>query len=386
MVGWSASTNVKCYLANPPTLRPSIKGDHMTPTFYYMSGTGNSYRLCVEAAVLASAGVIPLEKSKPKTDFIKSKETLLGLFYPTHGFTAPWPVIKFALTAPLGRGTRVMLSACRAGWMVGPWRLPGLEGTATLLIAVILWLKGYDVRGFTGVDMPSNWMAVHWGMKKENAEWFITRGVEKIKKFTEIILSGKRKYTGFVFIIIGILLAQISLMYLIAGRLMLAKIMFADYKCNSCGICWENCPYGAIKKIGRKKPTPYWTFNCESCERCIAFCPQHAIQTGLLYLILLNMFMYTVIGAVPLLLLGYLEPYLPAMAGAPIFKQAFYIIYSIAWAFAGYFFLVVPARLKPINYLWTFTTPTTIFRKWYAGGVTARELKTGPKSGVRNPK
>jgi ferredoxin len=347
--------------------------------FYFMSGTGNSYRMCKEAAAVVTAAaipnkIIPLEKAKFKTDFNPGRETLFGLFYPTHGFTAPWPVIKAALLLPFGKGTQVMLSACRAGWMIGPWHLPGLEGTATLLIAIIVWLKGYDVKGFTAIDMPSNWLAVHWGLKKENAEWFRSRGAEKIKNYTAVILSGNRKYTGFVFILIGILLAQISLMYLIVARLMLAKIMYADYNCNSCGICWNNCPYHAIKPVGRKNKTPYWTFNCESCERCIAYCPQKAIQTGFLYLLLLNLIMYGVIAFVPLYLMNLSAQFLP-FGSNPFYIQVLNIAYAILCVFLGYFFLIYPARIKPVNYLWTFTTPTKVFRRYNEPTVTLKDLK-----------
>ena len=108
-----------------------------------MSGTGNSYRASVWASETSgkkgiSAPVVPMERPGAESSFTPGNTTLLGLFFPTHGFTAPWPTIKFAFKLPLGKGTQVFISASRAGWMVGRWRLPGLEGTATLLIALIL--------------------------------------------------------------------------------------------------------------------------------------------------------------------------------------------------------------------------------------------------------
>ena len=254
-----------------------------------------------------------MERPGAENSFAPGKETLLGLFFPTHGFTAPWPTIKFAFKLPLGKGTKAFISASRAGWMVGPWHLPGLEGTATLLIALILVFKGYNVRGFQGLDMPSNWLAAHWGLKKENAAWFISRGRTRTEQYTEKILEGKVVYRGWVFIAIGILLAQVSLGYLLIGRLMLAKVMFADYRCNSCGICWNNCPYHAIKKIGKVRPTPYWTFHCESCERCIAYCPPQAIQTGFLFLIVLCWIIYGAAAFIPAYAVGETQR-LPARA------------------------------------------------------------------------
>ena len=46
-------------------------------------------------------------------------------------------------------------------------------------------------------------------------------------------------------------------------------------KCIKCMRCLENCPAGAIEKVGEY---PFINRNlCESCQRCVAFCPAHAI-------------------------------------------------------------------------------------------------------------
>lgn len=348
---------------------------------YYMSGTGNSYRAAKWAEEKAGqyeikTTVIPVNKAVPKNDFQKGKNNMIGIFFPTHGFTAPWPVIKLALLLPFGSGTKVFVSVCRAGWMLGPLHLPGLEGTATLLIAVILWIKGYDVRGFWGLDMPSNWLAVHWGLKKENAMWFIRRAEKKTKDFTEKIFGGKRVYRGVVFIIIGILLSYISLMYLLVGRLALAKIMFADFNCNSCGICWNNCPFGAIKPVGKKNPKPFWTFKCESCERCIAYCPRKAIQTGFLYIFLLYWFIYGVIGYVPILFFKYAETnnFLSWISSGVPFKAA-NILYMLLWVFIGYFILFWSSRIEFINRIYTYTTPTKLFRRYHEPGTRLKDMQ-----------
>jgi len=278
---------------------------------------------------------------------------------------------------PFGKGTKIFISASRAGWMIGPWHLPGLEGTTTILIALILLLKGYDIRGFQGLDMPSNWLAVHWGMKKENAEWFISRAKLRTEEYTLKILEGKVLLRGWGFIIIGILLVQVSLGYIIIGRLMLSKIMFADYRCNSCGICWNNCPYHAIKKIGKYNPTPYWTFNCESCERCIAYCPQEAIQTGFSFLFLLYWLIFGVIAFVPVFVITKAAVFVPFLSN---FKKGPWaelpvVIYTLLCAGVGYYIFILLVKNPVLNRVFTFTTPTKIFRRYNEPETKLKDLK-----------
>ncbi|MCP4023971.1 MAG: hypothetical protein GY729_19165 [Desulfobacteraceae bacterium] len=38
------------------------------------------------------------------------------------------------------------------------------------LAALILWIKGYRVRGALSLDMPSNMTSLHWGLHPKNVE------------------------------------------------------------------------------------------------------------------------------------------------------------------------------------------------------------------------
>jgi len=46
--------------------------------------------------------------------------------------------------------------------------------------------------------------------------------------------------------------------------------------CNSCGICWKRCPYGAIKVSEDKKPEVIKAL-CKGCGLCAADCPKECI-------------------------------------------------------------------------------------------------------------
>lgn len=352
-----------------------------------MSGTGNSFRTAVWAAEELKAAdktnVTPLEKAFFKKPSERGSEpplyenkkinqnTLTGIFYPTHGFTAPWAVFKFALSMPRSNGAPVILVATRAGAFY-PFPLPGMEGTSCLLIALILALKGYDVRGFTGMDMPSNWLVVHWGMNKKHAEYFYDKTKKELAAFIPGINSGKRIYKSMPSWIMGVLLLQVSFMYLIFARLMLAKIMFADETCNNCGICAKYCPFDAITMLGGKHKKPYWTFKCESCERCIAYCPKKSIQAGHSYLLALYWVFYGVLGFIPLYVA---DKFIILQSGLP--ATALSILYSLAFFFIGYLALNLLSRTKLFAWLFSHTTFTKIYRRYNQHDTTLNDLKNG---------
>lgn len=87
------------------------------------------------------------------SDFGGESSDLLGVVFPTHGLTAPWHVIRYALQLPAGKGKHAFVVATRAGTRIASVPLPGLEGTAGYLIALILVLRGYIVRGVMGLDI-----------------------------------------------------------------------------------------------------------------------------------------------------------------------------------------------------------------------------------------
>ncbi|PKL92045.1 MAG: (4Fe-4S)-binding protein [Candidatus Goldiibacteriota bacterium HGW-Goldbacteria-1] len=341
-----------------------------------MSGTGNSFKTAVWAGEKlkehgCAASVIPMEKASLKNN-PPSDNNLTGIFTPTHAFTAAWPAIKFAFMMPRVKKAPAIIIATRAGAYYGPLPLPGMEGTACLIIALILLLKGYDIRGFAGMDMPTNWLALHWGMTEKHAQYFYDKTKREISAFMDTVASGRRIFKGIPSWIMGLTFLPVSFAYLIAGRLMLSKVMFADEKCTSCGICAANCPYGAIIMKGEKIKKPYWTFKCESCERCIAYCPEKSIQAAHSYLVIVCWLLFgAVTAAVQQVIIQ-----------NPVFNNEFasmifMLISSLGLFFVCYWALYLITRFKPFAWLFSHTTFTKIFRRYHQSDVTLRDLKNG---------
>ena len=172
---------------------------------YFMSGTGNTYRVATWVGDEfenhnTKTQIISFDTANPTKEIIPGDKTLLGLFLPTHGFTAPWVMIRFALNLPAGEGTHAFISATRGGTKFGNMYMPGFEGTAAYLLALILKSKGYKIRGVLGVDMPLNWTALVPGFSSETADHMNTRQKPKVTNFARAILNGQKEFGVWTFV------------------------------------------------------------------------------------------------------------------------------------------------------------------------------------------
>ena len=249
---------------------------------YYISGTGNArassewiadegrkkgLKVVVQQIDRLENIVMPEVGEKP----------LIGFAFPTHGFNAAPIILKFLAGFPAGLSKEVFLLNTRAGMKLYKLFLPGLSGVALLFPAFILWLKGYKCIGFRPVDLPSNWIPLHPGIKKKVIESIFIRCEKIVRKFAIKILSGEKVYKGLYTIPIDILVSPLALGYYIGGRFFLSKTFVANYNCNNCGICIKECPTSSIKLVANR---PYWKLSCESCMRCLNHCPLKAIEAA----------------------------------------------------------------------------------------------------------
>ncbi|HIQ00840.1 MAG TPA: (4Fe-4S)-binding protein [Anaerolineales bacterium] len=355
-------------------------------TLYFYSGTGNSYRVTAWMAEAAgdtgtAVTVRPIGSARPAEEVGRGEGTLLVLVMPTHGFTAPWAMLRFALRLPRRPRTHALVVATRAGLKVGSVFTPGIEGTGTYLIALILALKGYHIRGATGVDMPSNWIALHPGLSPQAVTEIVARAREKVARFTSVILSGGHRFTGWLPLLIGLYFFHISLAYLLIGRLFLARLLFASDRCTGCGLCAERCPNRAIEMRGSgSRRRPYWTFRCESCMRCIGYCPIRAVEANYL----LGVGAYLLAAAVPTTaLLAGLTARVPALA---------FLNRAPRWVLESLLALAVLGLAYPLAHLalgvpwvsrfFTLAAPTRYYRRYHEPETTPEDLKGYPAASL----
>lgn len=259
---------------------------------YYFSGTGNARRTALWIAASARKQGYPVElidisKMNRRQILRPPADAMIGFCSPTHGFNLPPIMMHFMLRFPRG-GNQLFLVNTRAGLKLSKWFLPGVSGLAQFFYALLMLIKGYRIRGMRPVDLPSNWISFHPGLKPVVVQSIHQRWEKKIAVFSRGILSGKRDLRALYDLIQDLLVAPIGILYYLAGRFVLAKSFYANTNCNNCGLCIENCPVGAIQYLDNR---PFWSYRCESCMKCMNTCPQRAIETahgyviGMLYII-----------------------------------------------------------------------------------------------------
>ena len=335
---------------------------------YHYSGTGNSFRVAkwIEEAADESGTACALQSiNNPYPEVPAGSQTLAAVIFPTHGLTAPWPVIRFAMRLPRQQGTHTLVVATRGGTKFGSLIVPGLEGTAAWLVALILRLKGFRIRGVKGISMPANWTAVMPGYGEENSRRIIASEQPAAMAFIHKVLSGQRQLRGWFPLLLGIIFAPVSLGYLFLGRFFLSKTLYASNRCNGCGQCVKRCPSSAIRMIsGKQQERPYWTFSCHSCMRCMNLCPQNAIEVN--YALVSAMIWLSTLP-VGVLLLGWLEKLisrspLAASVQAQVLLQTVFL-FGFLWGLYALFHLLL--GLRWFNRLITMLTPTHYYKRYH---------------------
>jgi ferredoxin len=351
---------------------------------YFMTGTGNSYRVSSWIARIArgkgsNTVIEPIEKAEPGAEITDGPDNLMGIVTPTHGFTAPWNTLKFVWRLPRGNGTHAFCVATRAGLKFGRLFIPGMSGSGTFLIALVLCLKGYSVRGVMSVDMPSNWFSLHPIQRLENLEAIISRAENTVTGFVERILAYRKVWitrNNLYEIICGMVLSPISVGYLFVGRFFLAKLFFANTNCNGCGTCVGVCPVGAVEMWGRIRPRPFWKYNCESCMRCATFCPQGAIEAGHSWGLVLYFITAVPVSAYLLAWLGESVPGIRYLKG-PWLDLVVNLAYFYPATFGSYILFQGLLRVPVINRFFTHTTLTHYWGRYREPGTKLNQLAAG---------
>jgi Pyruvate/2-oxoacid:ferredoxin oxidoreductase delta subunit len=271
---------------------------------YYFSGTGNARNAALWINQVA-------EEHGLKTQLVNidnfdkielpelSNKTLIGFCSPTHGFNLPPLALKFIWKFPRLKNTDAFILNTRGGLKLSKVFIPGASGAAQLLPALILKLKGFRIVGMQPLDLPSNWLILHPGLRQHVVQSIYSRCNTIVNDFASDLLKGKKRFKALLSLPIDLILLPIAVGYYFIGRFFLAKTLVATDACNNCEKCVDQCPVSAIKMID---DLPYWTYRCESCMRCVNACPQRAIETAHAFSISLLFISSLVIS--PLLIAG----------------------------------------------------------------------------------
>ena len=268
---------------------------------FFFSGTGNAKNVAGwmndhanEKGILSKS----IDISKMDKRIIKPEpDELIGIIAPTHGFNYPPVVINFIFRFPRTKfRNKIFLVNTRAGMKLSKLFLPGLSGIALLLAAVTLRIKGYRIVGMRSIDLPSNWISLHPGLREKVVSSMHERCKRISVTFIEKMINNKKNYRALYALPIDLLISPIAIGYYFIGRFVLAKTFYASSSCNNCGLCIKQCPVKAIRLVDNR---PYWSYRCESCMKCMNTCPLRSIETahGFLFgsMIFLNSAVFTIV-------------------------------------------------------------------------------------------
>lgn len=257
--------------------------DYKNLVVIYYSGTGNAKRISEWIVRRAqdkgmNTFFMPFYKFLKEPPVVPEGPTLVGFCSATHGFNLPHHFLKLIFGFRQFPASDVFIVNTRAGMKLSKIFLPGLSGVAQFLPAAVLLLKGYHVVAMQPVDLPSNWISLHPGLKPKVVSSMVEHWKTKIDRFSTKLLSGKRVYLpALISLPFDILVAPVAFGYYFVGRFIIAKTFFATDKCNDCMLCIKACPTNSLIL---KDNRPYWKMTCESCMHCMNFCPQRAIETS----------------------------------------------------------------------------------------------------------
>jgi ferredoxin len=345
--------------------------------FYVMSGTGNTYRLAcwikkLAAPYITDIQIVMIDGEHGEGELILSRSTLVGVLFPAHGFMPPWSMIKFLAKMPRQKGVPAMCVATRGGIKVGPLVIPGVAGLGTFLTAIIMLTKGYRPRALFSMDMPSNFINFHWGLHPKNVEAISKRTERKLEHLiprimekNSIYFSRNNLWEASCSLGILWLMPIFPIMYLLLGKLFMAKILFSNSRCDGCGICAKFCPNQAIemKPAGTGK-RPFWTYHCEVCLRCMGYCNKNAVEAGHSWAILLYpLSSIPVVSYLTYKLHGLVEQ-VPAL-GESLPPITIYAIDCIAALVFSYWIFWHLMRNPWVNKVFSVTTLTHYYRRYH---------------------
>ena len=329
---------------------------------YVFSGTGNALK--ASRWITACATEHELTTNWYNIEHTRTPElpepqgrTLIGFCYPTHGFIAPWLVLKFMWQFPRIANAEVFFLNTRAGF--GLYRIhhgPGLSGLAQWWPILLFACRGFRVVGSLPLDMPHSWISFFWPNTKRQISYIVARCERITNEFASSVVSGKRYFRWSIWLTLplDLALAPICVLYLIIGRFYLAKTLFASHRCDNCQLCIKNCPVSAIELVSGR---PFWKTNCESCMRCMNICPKKAIQSWITRIVALTIGLY---------LLGSWFIPLNGLKWLVILSVLFFPLYRLLhelW------------RVRVANQLFASTSLTRYWHRYLAPGVTVKDFR-----------
>ncbi len=266
----------------------------MSFEIYYFTGTGNSLAVARDIAEKTNGKLIPIPSVMDK-ESIKTDADNIGIVFPSymaHLYGIPLIVERFIKKLE-NIGSKYIFAVCTCGGYECVNALPTLKNLGKLIKSM-----GGKLSAEYSIRLPMNTLDYsHIPFPiDQNRETMFNSCKKKIEVICRCMTDRKKSKYKIVTSLFNWLMAP---MYLILRKFHLGaltkyskepkdtnlkyyelmpltdKSIYADEKCNGCGICEKVCPVQNIEMIENK---PVWQHHCEMCLACAEWCPKKAIH------------------------------------------------------------------------------------------------------------
>ena len=237
----------------------------------FFSGTGNTWRIAMSycrafAARGLEAALVPMEDLMRGDDCaLLDHYDLLGIGYPIHAWNAPRLVSEFMSRLPRSEGQQVFL------FVTAAYNVSGAFDWARAKLTRLGYDLIHESRYYTGSYYLQP--AFRRMSDADITNRFTWCGQDVQEAVAEMTTGTRRRVDasdGSRFVLSTLLWNA----YLLACR-RLRSFLYADARCDQCGLCVQTCPTDNISLIGTGVTLGT---NCTACLRCLSVCPQEAIQ------------------------------------------------------------------------------------------------------------
>lgn len=238
-----------------------------TTIVYYFSGTGNSLFVAKEIQKrIPNTDLLPIT-SLLKQDKIIPQADRVGIVFPIYMATAPIPIRTFIYKLDIKPTQYIFAVATRIG----------TTHSAFKTIDKILKQNNKQLNAYLSLNMASNDPKFKYKVPTQEEINTLEISVHKeLDAFANILLQNQNSRladTNY--------LTKLPFQGLLTVLTKLSERskdkLYADNKCNGCGICERVCLSKKIKMINNK---PNWNdkIKCFKCAACINYCPVQATQ------------------------------------------------------------------------------------------------------------
>ncbi len=237
---------------------------------YYFSGTGNTRHIAYR---LAERLVQQTENIGIMPSHDWTNEHVVGLAFPTYGWTLPPLVLRWLEALPVVRET-----ASEPQYIFAVLTCGDEIGFADEHLRTLLRHKGYELSAVWSIQMPNTYVGLPFfdTDSSELEQRKLTAAVQRLEEIVQAVLQSR---TGVCDVQRGSfpalrsgMLSRFFFHYFASPRL-----FHTHGRCTGCQRCVRLCPLGNIR-VDNAKVGPTWGKDCTFCLACYHCCPVQNIQ------------------------------------------------------------------------------------------------------------